>query len=405
MVTRASKKKSSLEGGAFNLADLGLGDDFVTAKDYDTADVDDFVPTGMPSIDAALTGGIPMGRITEIYSAENVGKTTFVIQVNRMANELGIPVVWFDVETTNGRERLEKMGVDMQKTFMYKPKKDEISEMAIEKMAEQMERLMTVFNEQGTGVIIVVDSVGQSIAASTAAGNYDDKQPGRESKAWSAAMYKLQPLATKTNSAIILINQVRENIGAAAFGDKTSTPGGRVLKHAETFRIKLDKTASKTLSGEEFGHITQLRLVKSKLSQPRVKVKGIWMFGTYGFNESINLLLEAKEQGLVKIASGGKKGNFYKVPNPETGEIVEIYEKELPYLISSGEIEKYTSVFAELENKLSEIYFPEGHPALNNKHFKLSNSELFSKISKPEQKGVLEGLDSEESDDGTVEED
>lgn len=383
MATRASKK-SSLEGGKLDLSALGLGDNFVAARDYDVADVDDFVPTGMPSIDAALTGGLPMGRITEIYSAENVGKTTFVIQINRMANEIGIPVVWFDVETTNGRERLEKMGVDMDYTFMYKPKKDDLSEMAIEKMAEQMEKLMLTFQEQNQSVIIVVDSVGQSIATATASGNYDDKQPGRESKAWSAAMYKLQPLAAKTNSAIVLINQVRENIGAMAFGDKTSTPGGRVLKHAETFRIKLDKTGAKTLGGEEFGHITQLRLVKSKLSQPRVKVKGIWMFGTYGFHESINLLLEGVEQGLVKASSGGNKGKLYKIPDPETGEVVELYEKEIPDLIKTGEIKQYEPLFANLENELSSIYFPEGHPALQNKHYKLSSSPLFEKIVKPD---------------------
>jgi len=381
MATRASKK-SSLEGGAFDLSDLGLGDGFVTAKDYDAASVDDFIPTGIPALDAALAGGIPMSRITEIFSKENVGKSTFVIQLNRMANEMGIYVVWFDVEGTNNREHLEEMGVDMSKTIMYQPKSDDLEEMAIESMAEQMEKVMLKFHEAGHSVVIVVDSVGQSMGKSTVKGDYDLKQPGIQAKAWSQALYKLQPLATKTNSALLLINQVRDKIGGmpGPFADTVETPGGHVLRHATTFRIRLDKLASKTLAGEDFGHMTQFRLVKSKLSQPRVKVKGIWLFGLYGFHESINLLLDGVEAKIIKPGSGGNKGKYYKVPDPETGEQIEIYEKDLPGLIESGEIKKYTPVFAWLEKELSDLYFPEGHPALKNKNYPLAASELFSKV-------------------------
>ena len=119
MVTRAKKKAQAVEAGAFDLSELGIGSDFVLAEDYTMADVDNWIPTGIPAFDQTLVGGFPMGRIVEIYSPNNVGKTTLVIQVNRMANKIGIPVFWFDVEGTNNRSHLQELGVDMKKSIYY----------------------------------------------------------------------------------------------------------------------------------------------------------------------------------------------------------------------------------------------------------------------------------------------
>lgn len=398
MVTRASKKNSS-EGGVFDLGALGLGDSFVTAAEYTAASVEDVVPTGMPALDAALAGGLPMSRITEVFSPNNVGKTTFVIQLTRMANELGIPVFWFDTEGTNNREHLEEMGVNMAMTVLYQPKKDDLDLLAIESIGEAMEKAMTKLSENKLSGLFIVDSVGASLDKTLMANGFDSKQPGTQAKAWTRVISKIQPLATKTNSGVIMINQIRDSIGGLGFGDTTDTPGGKALKHAYSFRIKLDRTGAKTLSGEEFGHMTQFRLVKSKLSQPRVKVKNVWLFGKYGFHESINLLLDAREYKLIGEASGGSKGKYYKIPDPETGEIVELYVNKLPELIESGEIDQYRPLFAMLENQLSAIYFPDGHPALNNKHYPLSRSTLFKDIKVPEKpEEVPEAVEEQEQE-------
>lgn len=396
MATRASKK-NSLEGGAFDLGALGLGDNFVLANDYDAATVDDWIPTGSPALDAALGGGLPMSRITEVFSPANVGKTTWVIQLNRMGNELGVPVIWADVEGTNDKDHLADMGVNMSMTAMYQPKDDALTALSIEAIGQNIEDAMLKLHEQGQSAIFVIDSVGQAISKTTMAGDYDIKQPGIQAKAWSLLMYRLQPLVTKTNSALILINQVRDKIGGMGFGDTTETPGGKSLKHATSLRIKIDKVGQKTLAGEEFGHLVQFKLVKSKLSQPRVKVKNLWLFGTFGFHESINLLLDATEQKVIRSASGGSKGKYYKIPDPETGEIVELYEKKLPEMIESGEIDEYRPLFAWIENELSALYFPKGHPALKNVHFKLENSSLFNRIKVPEKEPETEIKEDEES--------
>lgn len=397
MVTRASKKNSS-EGGIFDLGALGLGDSFVTAEDYTAASVDDFIPTGMPALDAALAGGLPMSRVTEIFSPNNVGKTTFVIQLTRMANELGIPVFWFDTEGTNNREHLKEMGVNMAMTVLYQPKKDDITLLAIESIGASMEMAMHKLHEQGMSGLFIVDSVGAALDKTLIEGDITNRQPGTQAKAWTRVISRVQPLATKTNSGVVMINQIRDEIGGM-IGGQVETPGGKALKHSYSFRIKLDRTGAKTLSGEEFGHMTQFRLVKSKLSQPRVKVKNVWLFGKYGFHESINLLLDAREHKLIGEASGGSKGKYYKIPDPETGEVIELYVNKLPKLIESGEIDQYRPLFARLEDQLSAIYFPDGHPALNNKHYPLSRSSLFKDIKVPEKpEEVPEVVEEEEKE-------
>lgn len=388
MATRASKKKdmkSMADGGVFDLKSLDLGDEFVTAQDYTHADVKDWVPTGIPEVDSALTGGLPMGRVIELYSPNNVGKTTLAIQINRQANSIGIPVFWFDVEGTNNRSHLEEMGVNMNMTSMYQPKDTDTTSTAIENIADQMEKVMTRVHEAGIEAIFIWDSVGASMSKKTITGDYDDQQPGREAKAMTRALSKLTPLAGATNNMIILINQIRDKMGAVAFGPQTDTPGGKALKHFATFRISLAKTKSNKLGGEEFGHQVKLKLEKSKLGQPRVTAEGVILFGKYGFNEAVNLLASAAKNNIIKSPKGGAKR--YSLPDPDTGEVVDVYERDLPELIESGDIHKYDKALAYIENELVQMYFPGGYPALENKNYSISNSPILSSIVSPNEQG------------------
>lgn len=386
MATRASKKKemkSMAEGGVFDLKALDLGDEFVTAQDYTHADVKDWVPTGIPEVDSALTGGLPMGRVIELYSPNNVGKTTLAIQINRQANSIGIPVFWFDVEGTNNRSHLEEMGVNMEMTSMYQPKDTDTTSTAIENIADQMEKVMTRINEAGIEAIFIWDSVGASMSKKTILGEYDDQQPGREAKAMTRALAKLTPLAASTNNMIVLINQIRDKMGAVAFGPQTDTPGGKALKHYATFRISLAKTKSNKLGGNEFGHQVKLKLEKSKLGQPRVTAEGVILFGKYGFNEAVNLLASAAKNNIIKSSKSGAKK--YSIPNIDTGEVVDLYERDLPELIESGDIHNYDKSLAYIENQLVQMYFPGGYPALENQNYKISNSPILASIVPPDK--------------------
>lgn len=392
MVTRATKAKK-VEDGVFDLSDLGLGNEFVLAEDYTHADVKDWIPTGIPSMDSALTGGLPMGRVIEIYSLNNVGKTTLAIQVNRMANKMGVPVFWFDVEGTNNRSHLEEMGVDMQHTVYYQPDDRDIEATSIENIAQQMVYVMEKLQQSHRSAVFIWDSVGASMTKKTITGDFDDQQPGREAKAFTKALAKLTPLATATNSMIILINQVRDKIGGMGFGDQTDTPGGKALKHYATFRINLKNLGQNKLAGNPMGHKVKLVLTKSKLGEPHVTSESL-LFGQYGFNELINILREGVDAKLIKSASGGNKGKYYRFVNPD-GEPIDIYEKQIPELIESGELERdYLPYFQDLYSKLIDLEFPKGYPALNNQHFHVQDIPFMAKLgttlNKPKEKDVDE---------------
>ena len=386
MVTRAKKKAQVVEAGAFDLSELGIGSDFVLAEDYTMADVDNWVPTGIPAIDETLVGGMPMGRIVEIYSQNNVGKTTLVIQVNRMANKMGIPVFWFDVEGTNNRSHLQEMGVDMKKSIYYQPNMKTGQETAIENIAAQMELVLEQLQAAGKKAILVFDSVGASMSIKTMTGNFSDEQPGRESKAWTRALAKLTPLATATGSMIILINQVRDKLGAMAFGEQTDTPGGKALKHYASYRINLKNVGQNKLNNEHFGHKVRLILTKSKLGEPKLQSDSV-LFGRYGFNEYVNALYDGVSEKIIEAKVGGpKKSKYFRIGTTEDGEPVDIYEKDLPELIEAGELETtYLEYFQDIFAKLVEKRFPKGYPALQNKDFKISDNPIMAKVKMPEE--------------------
>lgn len=388
MVTRATKAKK-IEDGVFDLSDLGLGKEFVLAQDYTHADVKDWIPTGIPSMDSALTGGLPMGRVIELYSPNNVGKTTLAIQINRMANKMGVPVFWFDVEGTNNRSHLEEMGVDMQHTVYYQPDDRDIEATSIENIAEQMKYVMEKLQASNKSAVFIWDSVGASMTKKTISGDFDDQQPGREAKAFTKALAKLTPLATATNSMVILINQVRDKIGGMGFGDQTDTPGGKALKHYATFRISLKNLGQNKLAGKPMGHKVKLILAKSKLGEPHVTSESL-LYGQYGFNELVNILREGVDAKLIKSASGGNKGKYYRFVNPD-GEPIDIYEKQIPEMLESGELERdFMPYFQDLFAGLIEKEFPNGYPATQNQHFHIADIPFMENVGATMAKPKLE---------------
>lgn len=371
------KKKTELEeaqtGAWVDQKDLGkLG--FVPLVDSTLAKVTDTLPTGLSQLDAQLNGGIPLGRIIELYSAENVGKSTLAYQINRMANKVDVPVIWFDVEGTASASHLAEVGVDINKTIVWQPTDGDANGASIENVAQRMEDAMNYYEkEHNQSIVMVWDSIGGTSSESTLTKGYDDKQPGQNAKAITLAFSKLIPVTQRTGSTILVINQVREKIGGMAFGDNTDTPGGKALKHAASVRIKLGKNTAIKRRGENFGHKVQMTLKKSKVSVPNTKSDS-YLYGTFGMGEMQNIAFEAIELGIIKK---GTAGNIL-VPD-EDGEVI-TYKRD-DFMDAIAEFpEEYIETMRPIFEKITVANFPNDYPALYNETVNIDNIPLMENL-------------------------
>lgn len=394
-MARSSKTKTNTDT-MLDLKELNkLG--FSLAKDSTWASVDDRIPTGLPEVDAQIQGGMPMGRVIELFSQPAAGKSTLAMQLTRMATQIGVQVVWMDIEATADNDRLEQLGVDISKVIIWQPKEGDPTATAIEYVASAAEGIINYFHSMNMPVMVVWDSIGASSSLSTLKGDYDDQQPGREAKAITRAMNKLQPLVTTTKSLMVVINQVREKMGAMAFGPTVDTPGGKALKHAASVRFQLGKKKAFKRRGEDFGHQVDLKLVKSKVSVPNSHSEAI-LYGGYGLNEVVNTIIKAIELGIIKDKSAGSKGKVVLIPNQD-GETVEYPYFDL--LDAMGEDpEAYYDMVRPIFHKVMLHYFPNSFPGFENKTLDLKALPLYKGLQEEYDKRAEEALK-----DNNVEED
>lgn len=371
-MARSTKAKSS-DNTTLDLKELNkMG--FSLAKDSTWASVDDRIPTGLPEVDSKIQGGMPMGRVIELFSQPSAGKSTLALQLTRMATQAGVKVVWFDLEATSDNARLEQVGVDTDQVIIWQPKEGDPVGTSIENVAESIEGIIKYFHENHTPVMVVWDSIGASSSKATLTGDYDDQQPGREAKAITRAMNKLQPLVTTTKSLMVVINQVRDKMGAMAFGPTVDTPGGKALKHAASIRFQLGKKKAFKRRSEDFGHLVDFKLVKSKVSVPNSHAEAI-LYGGYGLNEVVNTIITAINLGIIKDKSAGSKGKVVMIPNAD-GEVVEYPYFDL--LDSMGENpEDYYDMVRPIFHKVMMYYFPNEYPGFDNKTIPLDGLPLY----------------------------
>lgn len=364
---------ATLTSGGINLSDLNK-EGFALLKDSTLASVGDVIPLGIPEIDKQLDGGIPMGRVIEFFSRENVGKSTIAYQLTRMANLLDQKVVWFDVESTANREHLGEVGVDIDETIVWQPDLSKTTGMSIETIVERMIAIMEDFKKKyDRPLVIVWDSIGASQSTATIEGGMDGKQPGTDAKAITKGMGLLSIAAQQTGSTLIVINQVRDKIGAMSFGPQVDTPGGRALKHAASVRIQLAKLGAYKVGGEDFGHKVQTKLVKSKISVPNSKGESI-LFGKYGMNELVNTVDAAISLGIIKTQSGGSNGTKVLIPT-EDGEVIP-YNKD-DFMLSIGEYpDEFTDMLKHTFRLVTRHYFPLDYPAIHNNTLDINSIPL-----------------------------
>jgi recombination protein RecA len=285
------------------------------------------ISTGSISIDRITgIGGIPRGRITEIYGPESSGKTTLALHVIANAQKEGGVAAFIDAEHALDPTYAKKLGINLEELLVSQP---DSGEQALE-IAETLVR-------SGAVDVIVVDSVAALVPEAEIKGDMGDSHVGLQARLMSQALRKLTAAVNKSNCALIFINQVREKIGMMGYGGpQETTPGGRALKFYSSMRMDIRNVGQiKGKNDERIGHKAKVKIVKNKLAPPfREAIVEIY-YGE-GISREAELLSLGEELGLIK-----KSGSWYSYGELRLGqgrENARQFLKENPEV--AGELEE-----------------------------------------------------------------
>ncbi len=218
----------------------------------------DVIPTGSPALDLALgVGGIPKGRIIEIYGAESSGKTTLALHIVAEVQKRGGVAAYVDAEHALDPEYAKKIGVNINDLLISQPDS-----------GEQALEIVETLVKSGAISLIVVDSVAALTPQAEIEGEMSDQQIGLQARLMSKALRKLTALTDKASTTIIFINQTRMQIQTMAFGNPETTPGGKALKFYTSVRIELKRIAQIKKGEEIIGNRVRAKIVKNKVAPP-----------------------------------------------------------------------------------------------------------------------------------------
>ncbi|HEX2922379.1 MAG TPA: recombinase RecA [Bacteroidales bacterium] len=286
------------------------------------------IPTGSIGLDAALgIGGLPRGRVIEIYGPEASGKTTLAIHAIAEAQKNGGIAAIIDAEHTFDRNYAEKLGVDVENLLISQP---DNGEQALE-IADNLIR-------SGALDIIVIDSVAALTPKAEIEGEMGDSKMGLQARLMSQALRKLTANISKTNTSCIFINQLRDKIGVM-FGNPETTTGGNALKFYSSVRLDIRRTSQLKEGEEIIGNRTRVKIVKNKLAPPFKKADFDILYG-----EGISQLGEIVDLG-VDFEIIKKSGSWFSYGETKIGQgrdAVKQILKDNPEL------------YDELKNKISE---------------------------------------------------
>ena len=254
----------------------------------------DIIPTGALALDRALgVGGIPRGRVSEIYGPEGAGKTTLAQHIVAEAQKRGGVAAFIDMEHALDPAYAAKCGLDVDELLISQP---DTGEQALE-IAETLIR-------SGAVDIIVVDSVAALVPRAEIEGEMGDSHPGMQARLMSQALRKLSGAIKQSNTALVFTNQLREKIGVM-FGNPVTTSGGRALKFYASVRLDIRRIASIKDKGEVIGNRTRVRVTKNKVAPP-FRVAEFDIMYDEGISKAGDLLDMAVELDVVE-----KRGSYY----------------------------------------------------------------------------------------------
>ncbi len=286
----------------------------------------DVIPTGSLALDMALgVGGIPRGRIIEIYGTESSGKTTLALHVAAEAQKMGGVAAFIDAEHALDPVYARNLGVNLEELLVSQP---DTGEQALE-IAEALVR-------SGAVDVIVVDSVAALLPRVELEGEMGDSHVGLQARLMSQALRKLTGAVRKSDAAIIFINQIREKVGVA-YGNPEVTPGGRALKFYASVRMDVRRAETLKQGTDSIGSRTKVKVVKNKVAPPFKIAEFDIMYGK-GISKEGNILDIAAEMKIVQ-----KSGAWYSYLGERIGQG---RENAKEYLRQNPEIAK------EIENKI-----------------------------------------------------
>lgn len=337
----AEEKKKAL-AGAIAQIEKSFGKGAVIKLGANQTMQVDAIPTGSIGLDMALgIGGVPRGRIVELYGPESSGKTTVALHIIAEAQKQGGEVAFIDVEHALDPVYAAALGVNVDELLVSQPDS-----------GEQALEIMEALVRSGAIDVLVLDSVAALTTKAEIDGNMGDSNVGQLARLMSQAMRKLTPLLSKTNCVAIFINQIREKIGIM-FGNPETTPGGRALKFYSSVIIDVRKGEAIKSGNEAIGAQTKIKIKKNKVAPPFKECEFDIIFGK-GISRSGEVLDIAVDLDIVK-----KSGAWFSYNGNKLGQGRENAKQA---------IEDNAELMKEIEEKIKE------------------NKDKFMAISKPSKK-------------------
>ena len=285
--TTKEEKKKALEGAIAQI-EKNFGKGAVIKLGANQTMQVDAIPTGSMGLDMALgIGGVPRGRIVELYGPESSGKTTVALHIIAEAQKMGGEVAFVDVEHALDPTYAAALGVDVDNLLVSQPDS-----------GEQALEIMEALVRSGAIDVVVLDSVAALTTKAEIDGNMGDSNVGQLARLMSQAMRKLTPLLSKTNCVAVFINQIREKIGVM-YGNPETTPGGRALKFYASVIIDVRKGEAIKNGTEPIGSRTKIKIKKNKVAPPFKECEFDIIFGK-GISRTGEVLDMAVELDVIK---------------------------------------------------------------------------------------------------------
>lgn len=337
MAEKAADKMSNEKGKALETAIKQIEKDFGKGSIMKLGEASakmnlEVIPTGALSLDMALgVGGIPRGRVIEIYGPESSGKTTVALHMIAEAQKMGGFAAFIDAEHALDPEYAKKLGVDVENLLISQP---DNGEQALE-IADSLVR-------SGAIDIIVIDSVAALVPRAEIEGEMGDSHVGLHARLMSQALRKLTGIISKSNTVAVFINQIREKVGVM-FGSPETTTGGRALKFYSSVRLDVRRIDSIKVGNDVVGNRTRVKVVKNKVAPPFKQAEFDIMYGQ-GISHEGCLVDLAVDMDIIT-----KSGSWYSYGDTRLGqgkENVKDYIRDNPKVAQEVEAKIRKEMFA-----------------------------------------------------------